>query len=93
MIRVVCSLRFVKVIHATFKCLERDCAFHQSRRQHFVYQWMCTLKMYKDEEYCQLGDVNLPDLFCLIDEIVKMCHGHVKGVGVVVEADLHHSLN
>ena len=54
---------------------------------------MCTLKMYEDEEYCQLGDVDLPDSFCPIDEIVKMCHGCVKGVGVVVEADLHHLLN
>lgn len=54
---------------------------------------MCTLKMYENEEYCQLGDVDLPDLFCPIDEVTKMCHRCVKGVGVVVKADLHHSLN
>ena len=33
---------------------------------------MYTLKMYENEEYCQLGDVDLPDLFCPIDEVAKI---------------------
>ena len=54
---------------------------------------MHALEVHKDEEYCKFGDVDLPDLFCPIDEIVKMCHSCVKDGGAVVTMDLHHLLN
>lgn len=54
---------------------------------------MHAFEVHENEEYCNFGDLDLPDLFCLIDEIVKMCHSCIKDSGAVVEMDLHHPLN